>query len=433
MNKYLIIVIILGIGLIGCGQDVKRTEQQRKYGAIYGKVYKPIKGTPISDLEEGDIFAPKGVDAQYPTIKSRDFPIDANGEFRIDNIQPGFVNVSIYQPTGSLDLIGWKTKYSRRAYVCDKAETEVRFFDDEWDVIFEICIGNASEKHYRSGTGLGAERTFGEIYNLGLPFYCEKDWMGYGYPVPHAGLVIDLVPQDRKPISYPEPIYKKIGKDKKIVIHDVSPGTYHCYVGNKFRKVYETDIIVNNKNRSFKIQLEAGCICGKINIPPGKGPNRPKTSIYAIGKIQKKEFYAFDDCQGSFCLTYLPEDTYKLMAHSRKHGWKDFGTIKVKDNIQDIGEFDLQKGATIKGKMILPLIEPPPDTLVAVSSSENIAILTNRYPLHDKLHDYEFKNLWPGEWAIILKRGREVLIEEKVKIEDKETKICDLVYKKEKD
>lgn len=333
------------------------------------------------------------------------FKTDERGRFQVEGIPAGTVSVS-FPFNISADIIGG---HSRSARVVEDHETELRFFDTSgnWEVPLQFLVGDGSAGQFSSGSGMGADRKVNNVTTRDPMFRVE------------------LIPDDSQPASYCAADWEELDKNKQIILHDVQPGRYRLLINDwlmsiGFREtLYEARVEIKPKSAPIRIPLGAGCITGGVKWTTDY---RHMIHVLAIGRKTRAIRHAHCDGDGSFCVRYLPPDTYTLYAHDYDAGWLRFPETAVNNAICEIGVHQLQPGGTIAARI--------PQHLTADESVKVVVVDMNGLTIagpdfrQQAANEFDISGLWPGRWVVSLRHGERTLASKTVELRRTETVAC---------
>ncbi len=124
--------------------------------------------------------------------------------------------------------------YEWTALVVEGQTTSIQAFDPEAHREFTLTfrIGDRSKSQYESGTGLGASRKV-ENVTIEMPSPFPVPEAEKKEPGPHPpAFSVDLKPLSKVPLVYAEPEWEELDLRRKVVLSDVSPGTYRLRIGD---------------------------------------------------------------------------------------------------------------------------------------------------------------------------------------------------------
>ena len=165
------------------------------------------------------------------------------------------------------------------------------------------------------------------------------------------------MPISKGPRSFPTPDWDELDAVRKVVLGDVSPGTYRLRVLDwqgwttwlDSGPLFDQEVAVPAGGRGeVRISLGAGCITG--NVPTAKASFGRSVDVFAIAKasgtLPRK---AHCDLDGNFCLRYLQPGVYLLFIHDPKVGFCKVDDVEVAAGVVDVGERVFQPGRRSAG------------------------------------------------------------------------------------
>ena len=328
---------------------------------------------------------------------------DEDGRFSVDGVVCGLVKVGFpYMVFDVQEADEWAVQ------VLEGQTTEVVLLDPDGRraLPMRVRIGDDSLAHYKSGTGLGAERKVEHVTITSALFAQDKDEPCM------PGFRVDLIPRSRVPLSFVDPEWEELDMHKQVALSDVSPGTYRLrvldWLGSRdFDEgvLFEQDVTIPVGALPIKVSLGAGCITGRI-VGPSERLEYPEVIAVpqgVTGSLRRTRC----DSSGNFCVRYLAPGGYTLFAHDVKNGWARVENVTVASNVTDVGDRRLAPGGTIHGSISFKRPSPVPDAIVATGPS-NVS-LTIPFESYSSFDDFELTGLWPGTWSIAVRSGQEVL------------------------
>jgi hypothetical protein len=299
------------------------------------------------------------------------------------------------------------------ANVCEGQTTEVEFFSPARREIVRcrIVVGDGSNEHWETGTGLNAARKTSNVNSRKPAFHISlKPVAGHGG-------------------SFPATDWEEANSSREILLSDVGGGTYQLVIDDWMisrgftGELYRTQIVVGEEPCDVQVPLGAGCRTGVIRWSKD---NRYMVHVVARGNRTATIRHARCDDDGDFCLRYLPADQYQIFAHDPEAGWCRLPVANVQDDSADLGTHMLSAGGTLRV-----------DLPIAMTHDQNISVMAihanglSPYSLTgDELQTspVTFSQLWPGKWTVIVRKGETDLMQKSVEL--KPTATVDVELKK---
>ncbi len=191
-------------------------------GRIEGRVWHPrtrveVPGhSPMGMLSGNLVFA-----ASTPaTTGAVWIQADENGCFTVERVPVGLTTVGFaFTYSHVIDYYTWS------AVVVEGQTTVVRPFEPDGRGKFTLAfaVGNGSKSALQSGTGLGAARKVDNVTKSSRLFAALRKT---GATPRQPMFQVELVPISKGPRSFPTPDWDELDAVRKVVLGDVSPGTY---------------------------------------------------------------------------------------------------------------------------------------------------------------------------------------------------------------
>ena len=225
---------------------------------------------------------------------------------------------------------------------------------------------------------------------------------------------VELVPLSKGPISFAQPAWELLDKNRKVVLPDVGPGNYRLRIYDWLGAVefnggplFDREVIVPPGGRGeVTIPLGAGGITGKIPEPKDSYEQRVEVTAVPKGSSIPAQRTRCD-YHGNFCVHYLPPGTYSLFIHDPKAGFCRVDDVEVAAGVVDVGEHTLLGGATVSGAIHFARPSRVPDEIVAIGPSG--VSVRQEVLIYSSFDRFELGGLWPGLWTISARSGDQVL------------------------
>jgi hypothetical protein len=399
-------------------------------GRVEGRVWRPESlGGGVWALANGYVEPPQ-VDGDYGIDRPGDrwplaqdavkFQADKNGRFRLDGIPAGLVTVGITHQAWDVVYV-----YPWSAVVVDGHTTVVHAFDPgiRQDYTLAFAIGDGSKEQYESGTGQSPSRanTDAKVKSQSRPTFGNG---GVTTPEPAFGAV--LIPLSRGPISFGQPDWLYPDANRKVVLNDVTPGSYRLLVydwlaarGSAWHppgwnvldneRLFDREVVVTpGGHDQVQIVLGAGSISGRFDVPPKELMGWPRELLVAVANCPGGHSGRADlQYNGSFCIRYLTPGTYSLYIHGPKSGYCRIDNVEVPAGSIDVGEQRLTTGATVISTIHFPRLSRLPTELVATDPSG--VSVRHVFQVFSSFDRVDLGGLWPGRWDLSVLSHGEVL------------------------
>ncbi len=347
----------------------------------------PDKTPLVEEFADGVIYfsdsSGNSNENEFSHLQSISFKTDGYGQFRVENVPVGRASVNL-PFWASADILESDTML---ANIVEGETTVVQFFDPaRKDIVrCRIIIGDGSELHRRTGSGLNASRKTGNV-NTRDPMF-----------------KVDIEPVISEPGVFPNADWTTT-KSSEITLSGVSPGRYQLIVGDWLGSIgweselYRTEIEVADAPIDVTIPLGAGCITGSVQ---SQKESERMIHVIAKGRNHGTIRHARCDNDGNFCLRYLPPDVYQIYAHDPTAGWCSIQDAEVQDASVDTAPQTLRDGSSLRVEVSLATGY---DQNVSIRASENGMAVDAIPPMNLEQSGCTFTQLWPGNWTITLQR-----------------------------
>ncbi|MBL8812231.1 MAG: carboxypeptidase regulatory-like domain-containing protein [Planctomycetaceae bacterium] len=333
----------------------------------------------------------------FPHLAPRSFQTDERGRFRIDNVPVGQVVIGLPK-TILADIVSADRLI---VSIVENENTEAEFFSPALRerVNCQIVVGDGTPEDRETGFGPEPTPDPGGLESYG----------------PRFAVSLELA-EDNKG-SIPEQTRIELTTSEQFSISDVSPGDYELVISDTLTnrrypaEYFRKRIQIAEDPVDVRIPLGAGSVAGVIRIPKD---SQHDLCVIAVGQKTGQLRVAGCSEDGRFCLRYLDQDVFDIYARSPA-GWCQLPRTTVSNNHQDLGAFDLHPGATLRFQISPKLSYDKNVSVVAVHES---GAISERLSGNDLVYGpTEFQNLWPGNWDVILYRGKTELFRKAVSLE----------------
>jgi hypothetical protein len=305
-----------------------------------------------------------------------------------------------------------------------------------------VAIGDGSNEQYESGTGQSAMRARRTVI---VGSHSQTPTVDDIVPDPEPIFGAVLIPLSKGPISFPKPDWLCPDANRKLLLHNVSPGTYRLVVYDwlafsmiqgymigvdtiENEPLFDQHVVVTLGDRKLaQIPLGAGCITG--NSGGGRGklldsrpeaiavPNRPD------GQSRRAEF----ENDGTFCIRYVTPGNYSLYIRKQDVGYCLIDNVQVPAGSIDVGEQKLKPGSTVICSVQFPRVSRLPTEILAMGPAG--VCVRRRFAVYSSFDHLELGGLWPGRWTFSVLSHGEILAKNDVDIRARGTYRTNLVGK----
>lgn len=343
------------------------------------------------------------------------FRLDENGCFDLKEVPAGKRSVGIMNGGGCM-----VTFDSQEIEVIPGETTPLVINDPETGDVarFRLVVGDGSERQRRTGFGDSGVKTdeTQDRETVGLELKLTQ-----------------LTTRAANSVDEREHYLRDNG-DVEFVWR-VSPGEYRlrlsCWEDSRHEGdgvVYDSQVRVEPGKKVIDLQLGAGAIKGRMAIERLARYQPKVIAVEVHGRTHARRVQCSEE-DGSFCLRYLPPGEYALYAHKEAQGWGRLPPVKVKNEVIDVGQFELKPGGTIRGSVLhhLPTVKRAAVRMVEASGAFLDPIGYGGY----SGEEFIVLDVWPGEWTVRAECEGKVIAEQKVVLKGTETVRADLIAENE--